>query len=227
MAQQHDEQLWGWLKEWDPGREFDSQVITGSREDYVEDACWRLVSAGILRPTAGNHQYKLTAIGAEILQGAESPYSTSNFFQSVTEKSSRLDEDSKGYFRIALDGLTASPHGAVALFRAALDAEIGSLIEEFEASSKGGGRVNQLHKRDLGERIAELVKRTRGRGVDAVLMDEFEAACTQIRISANRVLHPDQGVPVVDATEICGVSHSFRRMSELSTIIKEEFEKRA
>ncbi|MBI4200164.1 MAG: hypothetical protein HY535_06805 [Chloroflexi bacterium] len=222
MSQIHqmDERLWDWLKTKSGTFDafgFNAQSITGSLDPEILDACWRLVAAGILRPTAGVVQFTVTAVGGERLQDAHTPYSATSYYQQLVGNASKLDDDARAYFRIALDCLKSTPYGAVALLRAALEAEIWSLVDTYEANSKQK-QIRELHQRDLSGRISRLVTGVRSKGViDEQHMDEFEACCTQIRISANRVLHPKGVLPLVDPAMVYAVSHSFRRMAENST----------
>ena len=64
MPQEHDEQLWNWLKDKSPfpgSGEFDSEESLRIRDDQLDDACWRLVSANW--PT-DSMSLSMTALGS-------------------------------------------------------------------------------------------------------------------------------------------------------------------
>ena len=203
---------------------FTAQQVTGQVEPQVLDALWRLVATGVVRPSTSVPQFNLTAVGAEIIQGSNSPYYSDSFYQNVLQLAPKLDTDALGYFKFALDCLKIVPPGALALFRAALEAELWSLIDACEANSRRG-RIPALHRRNLGERISGLVTHIRSKQViDEDDLHEFDASCTQIRISDHKILHPQGGFPHVDATQITATSHSFRKMAEVSTNTKTALE---
>ncbi len=122
---------------------------------------------------------------------------------------------------MALECLKSVPAAAVGLFRAALEVEINSLVNQYEASSKGKG-ISALRRQGLGERISDLIERLRSKGIlgDEDLED-FEACCALIRLEGNRILHPRGGLPRTDAQLVAALSHSFRRIAEISTRAKE------
>lgn len=221
---QNKNDIWPWLIEHRESGQtpaFTAESFTGTREPWILDELWSLAGAGILRPEMGLPQFVLTAVGVELTQDENSPYSDS-FYSRTLGSASDIDEDSKGFFRMALDCLRVVPPASVALFRAALEREIDSLIDAYEASAKQGN-VRPLHQRDLGKRIEELVKRIKSKQIteiDDELLVEFSSCCSLVRIPANRVLHSSGGLSSLDATEVSSVSHSFRRMAELSTEIK-------
>ncbi|MCH8744219.1 MAG: hypothetical protein IIB31_01075 [Chloroflexi bacterium] len=156
---QNKNDIWTWLVEHrETGRTsaFTDQELIGSREPWISDELWSLAGAGILRPDMGTAQFVLTAVGIELTQDENSPYSDS-FYSKTLGSAPEIDEDSKGFFRMALECLRVVPAAAVALFRAALEREIDSLVDVYEASAKQGN-IRPLHQRDLRKRIEALGK---------------------------------------------------------------------
>ena len=225
QREEADAKVWTWLKEELPKQR--SNGFTGSTgldfsDPSILDALWRLVSAGILRPDGSTSQFILTGAGTELTQSDDSPYLASAFLESIVSTAEGLDDDAQGYLRLALDCLPSVPTASVALIRVALEAEVGSLIEQWETVvNKEPDKL--LHQWNLGPRIARLVEVIRSsRLLDGEGADEFEAVCTVVRLAGNRVMHVKGGVVVPDAAEVSAVSHAFRRVAQLSSAAKQK-----
>lgn len=212
------EKVWDWLKEYGSQHSptaFSAQLIDGSVEPNTVDELWRLVSAGILRPDTGSAQFILTEVGAAVIQSDDSPYSGTEFFESVRSMSPDLSDTAEGFLMMALRCVPAVPEAAVALLRAALETEVDSFIDVYEGAV-AGSRVKNFHRRELSRRIEEVISRARGKRLLATQDDArmLTAHCDLIRISGNKVLHSTrEGPPTIDPLMVKSLFHSFRSLA--------------
>ena len=210
-------EVWEWIKSnrgaFGPNG-FTSQEIRGSEHPGILDALWALVTANILRPNApSQRQFELTAFGAEAFND-DSPYDQSEFLRQVRIDAPCLDSDAEGYLALALNIIFTAPQAAVALLRAGLELEIGSLIAVYIAA--GHQSSGRLRGQDLSGRISGIVSRLQSE-MDSEDVSELNSCCTIVRLGGNRVLHPSGRMPGIDRTEVTTVFHAFRRLSALSS----------
>ncbi len=222
------ERVWDWVKE--HGSEhslhgFSAQVIDGCVEPETVDELWRLVSAGILRPSGGSAQFSLTETGTKVIQSDDSPFSGDGFFESVRSSSPGLSQGAEGYLLIALRCLPSVPEAAIALLRVALEAEVDSFIDVYEGGMSS--RVSNFHRRELSTRIEEVLSRARSKGL--LVRDDdvkrLSAHCDLIRISGNEIMHPTgTGLPPTDPLAIKSLFHNFRTFAAEMSRMKSELE---
>jgi hypothetical protein len=113
----------------------------------------------------------------------------------------------------------------IALTRVALEIEIDSVIEAFIQSKKPGPTAQRkLSDRNVATRVEALLEQFCSR--DLIPKEEimlFESSINQIRILGNRILHPKDGVPLVDPLMVQSVMYSFRSFASIASDLKKQW----
>lgn len=228
------ESVWTWIKTNEPNNlnptmsfEFSAQQVSEQLgrqgvDHHVLDALWQLVTAGILVPTASTRQFRLSGWGEQAIKQDRSPYQKHKFLAETQVVAPNLDIDSLAYLSLALDCMYRIPTATIALIRVALEIEIDSVIEAFIQSQNLGNTARRnLSDRNIRTRVEELLNQLRSRTLipeeDSKL---FESYINQIRISGNRVLHPKDGVPLVDSLLVQSVIHAFASFANMASELK-------
>jgi hypothetical protein len=214
-----------------PGRfQFTSQQVseeTGGHGEnpHILDALWQLVIAGILIPAGSLTQFELSSWGEEVIKQDISPYQKHKFLAEIQGLAPRLEPDSLAYIALGLDCMHGIATATIALTRVALEIELDSVIEAFiQSKNPSNTTQRKLSSRYIATRAEALLDQLRTR--DLIPEEEiklFEAYVNQIRILGNRILHPKDGVPLVDPMIVQSVMYSFRSFASIASNLKAEW----
>lgn len=223
-----DQAIWDWLKANPPvpGRQnsFTGQSVNPRHQveaPYI-DALWRFANAGIIR-VDGDSQFTLTEAGKLAVAEDISPYQKSSFLDALDGAAPLLDSDSRAYVALVLDCVYSVPTAAVVLARVALEKELDSVIAIcIDHWDPKGTTRQKLHARDISERFSELVNQLQSRGIqepeDGRL---FESHVNEVRITANRILHPQGGIPQVSPMMVQSILHALMGFGTLASQVKD------
>ena len=227
------EVVWEWIKLNEPKNInprmrflFSAQQVsegTGGQgvNPHILDALWQLVSAGILVPAGSLSQFELSGWGEEVIKQDISPYQKHKFLAEMQDLAPLLEPDSLAYLALGLDCMHGIATATIALIRVALGIELDSVIEAFIQSQKPRN-TTQLSNRNIVTRAEALLDQFRSRKlIPEEEIKLFESYINQMRILGNRILHPKNGVPLVDPLMVQCVLYCFRSFACIASKLKE------
>jgi hypothetical protein len=153
-----------------------------------------------------------------------SPYQKHKFLADTRDRAPLLELDSLAYLALGLDCIHSIATAAIALTRVALEIEINSVIEAFiQFHHPGSTTQKKLSDRDIATRVEALLEQFRSRNLPEEEIKLFESSINQIRILGNRILHPKDGVPLVDPLMVQSVMYSFCSFASIASNLKEQW----
>lgn len=194
----------------------------GIRDPEYEEALWRFATAGLIR-LDGGPQFTITEAGRLAVAEDISPYQRSSFLDAFDSAAPLLDSDSRAYVSLVLDCVYSVPTAAVVLARVALEKELDSVIVTCIAEwNPSTAARRKLEGRDLSDRVGELISQLRSRGIqDPEEGRLFESHVNEVRITANRILHPTAGMPEVNPLMVQSILYALMGFASIASQVKD------